>query len=267
MRKIKRYGWRRQIPDFRDRKFGLSKYFKAELAPPDVADLRPKMPAIYDQGQSGTCTGNGIARCIQFLMPAFMPSRLFIYYNEEMLEGDPYEDNGGQIRDGIKAVAQLGVCSEAEWSFDLDIHLCVKPSRQCYIDAKKDIITEYLSLNSPDEVKQAIASGFPVVFGMSVYDSFESNAAIETGIIPMPGPGESIIGGHCMVISGYDLTGKALTSKGKPVGFPCYFVDNSWGVSVDDAGRCYLPIEMIDNPDIASDFWIIQKDAAEIIAQ
>ena len=42
----------------------------------------------------------------------FMPSRLFIYYNERVIEGTVDTDSGAQIRDGIKSVAKQGVLPE-----------------------------------------------------------------------------------------------------------------------------------------------------------
>jgi hypothetical protein len=47
-------------------------------------------------------------------LEAFTPSRLFIYYNERVIEGTVAHDAGAQIRDGIKAVAKLGAPPEDE---------------------------------------------------------------------------------------------------------------------------------------------------------
>jgi hypothetical protein len=35
-------------------------------------------------------------------LPSFLPSRLFIYYNERAVEGHIGTDAGAQLRDGIK---------------------------------------------------------------------------------------------------------------------------------------------------------------------
>lgn len=40
----------------------------------------------------------------------FLPSRLFIYYNERAMKGRVREDAGAQIRDGIKTLAKQGAC-------------------------------------------------------------------------------------------------------------------------------------------------------------
>src|SRR5712671_712702 len=114
-RKIKKYGYIPDLPDHRDRRLA---FLSAPIPLPAVVDLRPKMPPVYDQGQLGSCTGNAIAAAVQFerkkqgMGPDFAPSRLFIYYNERVIEGTVGTDAGAQIRDGIKAVAALGVCPE-----------------------------------------------------------------------------------------------------------------------------------------------------------
>lgn len=61
----------------------------------------------------GQCTvDNAIAGAVQLdlmnqnQMTAFTPSRLFIYYNERVIEGTVNSDSGAQIRDGIKSMAR-----------------------------------------------------------------------------------------------------------------------------------------------------------------
>ena len=91
--------------------------------PPKI-DLTPHCPPVYDQGQLGSCTANTIAAAIEFdLMkegkPASTPSRLFIYYNERVIEHTVSSHRGAMIRDGIKSVAQQGDAPETEWPYDI----------------------------------------------------------------------------------------------------------------------------------------------------
>src|SRR6266699_4304030 len=119
-RRIARYGWKPDLPDHRDFNYAVPHATAAAL--PVKVDLRPGCPkVVYDQGQIGSCTANAIAGAIEFDrikqgLPAFSPSRLFIYYNERVMEGtSPSVDDGTQIRDGIKSVASLGSCKENSW--------------------------------------------------------------------------------------------------------------------------------------------------------
>src|SRR6059058_539726 len=97
-RKIKRYGWIPDIPDQRDYLYAAPPAFLRAL--PTRVDLRRQCPPIYDQGQLGSCTANAIGGAIEFdqmkqgLSQIFLPSRLFIYYNERVLEGTTNSDSG-----------------------------------------------------------------------------------------------------------------------------------------------------------------------------
>src|ERR1700690_159149 len=119
-RKIARYGWSPDLPDQRDHLYSAP---LPRLGPlPPKADLRKQCPGVYDQGQIGSCTANAIAGAIEFdllkqKLADFVPSRLFIYFNERNMEHTVATDSGAQIRDGVKSVNQLGVCPEPEWPY------------------------------------------------------------------------------------------------------------------------------------------------------
>src|ERR1700748_3416710 len=132
-RRFGSYGWIPDIPEARDRFLQLPR--KVSALPPSV-DLRAQCPPVYDQGQLGSCTANAIAGAFQFellkqSLPSFNPSRLFIYYNERVLEGHVKTDSGAQIRDGIKSVATQGVCDEALWPY-VTSKFATKPSKALY---------------------------------------------------------------------------------------------------------------------------------------
>src|SRR3954452_17409791 len=121
-RQVKRYGWVRDLPDQRDHVYAAPAMPRAALPP--SADLRGQCPPVYDQGQLGSCTANAIGGAFEFDLLAqgladFVPSRLFIYYNERAIEGSIDSDSGAMIRDGIKSVAKVGVCAETSWKYDI----------------------------------------------------------------------------------------------------------------------------------------------------
>ena len=88
----RKYGWRRDNPDWRDN----IKYISIVNSNNTVNDLRNKCPPVYDQLSLGSCTANAIAFAYQFdeKDEEFIPSRLFIYYNERKIENtiDKLED-------------------------------------------------------------------------------------------------------------------------------------------------------------------------------
>src|SRR5690349_16381188 len=100
--RIPKYGWIPDLPDARDHMYAAPPRVLAAL-PPQV-DLRPHCPLVLDQGELGSCTANAIANAHFFdqqqqnARGAFLPSRLFIYYNERAMEGTVRFDAGAMIR-------------------------------------------------------------------------------------------------------------------------------------------------------------------------
>lgn len=252
--KIQRYGWTKDKLDHRDKSY---RFVPPESVLPSSVDLRPYCPPVFDQGELGSCTANAIAGALMFEMakdislPAFTPSRLFIYINERILEGDQDQDNGAEIRDGIKSVAAQGVCSEAQWPYDIS-QFAVKPSDQCYMDAMTfNAFTSKKILYQPVDhdlkhVKAVLASGWVLVFGMSVFDAFESEEVASTGIVPMPGIHDRPIGGHATFLNGYNDDLKMFQDQ------------NSWGADWGKKGNFYLPYEYMEDPDLTDDYWAIK---------
>src|SRR5579871_874990 len=140
------YGWVRDLPDARDFLYAAP-LIRFPRGLPALVDLRPECPPVYDQGQLGSCTGNGIAGAIEFDQrkqgnKEFTPSRLFIYYNERVIEGTVSQDSGAQVRDGIKSVATLGAPSETDWPYNIN-EFAQKPPATAYADAKLDLVSSY----------------------------------------------------------------------------------------------------------------------------
>jgi C1A family cysteine protease len=247
---VQRFGWVRDIPDQRDHLYAAP--VTALKALPPSVDLRSQCPPVYDQGNLGSCTGNGIAGALQFermkqnLTPAFNPSRLFIYYNERVIEHTVNSDSGAMIRDGIKTVAKQGDCPEDNWPYDIS-KFADKPPPICYREALQYKAVQYQRLvQNLIQMKGCLADGYPIVFGFTVYDSFESPDATKTGVIPMPAPNENVLGGHCVVAVGYDDTQQRFIFR------------NSWGAGWGQQGYGTMPYAYLTDPNLASDFWTIR---------
>jgi C1A family cysteine protease len=241
------YGWTRDLPDARDFAYAAPLISFPHGLPTSV-DLRSKCPPVYDQGQLGSCTANGIGAAIEFDRrkqgsAEFTPSRLFIYYNERVIEGTVTQDSGAQIRDGIKSVATLGAPPETDWPYDI-AKFTIKPPARAYSDAKKDLVSSYSRVNQDlVQMQGCLADGYPFVFGFTVYESFESQKVAESGVVPMPSTGEKVVGGHCVVAVGYDGTTRH------------FIIRNSWGRGWGLKGYCMMPYEYLITPRLASDFW------------
>src|SRR3984893_19246542 len=153
-------------------------------------DLRPKCSPVENQGQLGSCTANALVGALEFLelkdgVPFVDLSRLFVYYNERVIEGTADQDSGAFLRDGIKSLAKQGVCPEEEWPYRITAFRQT-PTLACYADAKNHEITSYHRISTTDEMRTCLAEGFPFVFGFTVYSSFESVTVARSGVLNMP---------------------------------------------------------------------------------
>jgi len=180
---------------------------------PPRMDLREQgiVPEVWDQGPIGSCTGHGggaaheIERRRQKFTPR-TPSRLALYYFERELEGDINDDAGAQIRTCIKAMNQVGVPREELWPYDVT-KFRDKPAPAAYMDAgDHQLVSSSWLDETPEAICAALADGRPVVFGFTVFESFESAETARTGVVPMPAKGEKSLGGHCVAAVGFEIT-------------------------------------------------------------
>ncbi|WP_250511785.1 C1 family peptidase [Caballeronia sp. GACF4] len=252
-RRIKRLGWNRDLPDARDHLYAAPHF----VSMPASMSLRAQCPEVYDQGEIGSCTANAIAAAIQYermrqglTRASATPSRLFIYYNERVIEGDVIADKGAQIRDGIKVISSQGDCFEgkgkSDWPYDI-ARVNDKPTPACYTSALRDRAVSYSRLiQQLDQLKGCLASGFPFVFGFACYDAFESQEVAKTGVLNMPGRAEKLVGGHAVMAVGYDDATHT------------FQVRNSWGKDWGQQGYFDMPYEYLISTELCADFWTIR---------
>ncbi len=243
------FGWMPDLPDQRDYIFAAA--YRVPRRLPSSVDLRSQCSPVEDQGNLGSCTGNALAGTLEFLenkdgVPLVDLSRLFIYYNERVIEHSVQSDSGAMIRDGIKTLAKQGVCTEKKWPY-LISRFAAKPSPGCYKEAADHQITSYHRLNTIDEMRACLAEGYPFVFGFTVYESFESQSVAKTGVLKMPKTGEKVVGGHAVVGVGYDDKKKR------------FLIRNSWGPDWGMGGYFTMPYDYLDARNLSDDFWTIRR--------
>jgi C1A family cysteine protease len=242
------YGWIPDFPDIRDRVYQLPRSMNAL---PPSADLRAGCPAVYDQGDLGSCTANAIGGAIEFdqmkqKLPSSTPSRLFIYYNEREIEGSIDSDCGAQIRDGIKTVASDGACPEIMWPY-VEENFATPPPEQCYRYARLHPAVQYdRVMQDAGHLRACLAAGYPFVFGFTVYESFESDAVARSGMVGMPLATETEVGGHAVLAVGYNDSVQR------------FLVRNSWGSGWGVGGYFTIPYGYVTDGGLADDFWTIR---------
>lgn len=261
----RRYGWKRGVHRHDDpiHCFAPSRVSAVGIT---KVDLRPFMPPVYDQGELGSCTANAIAAAYQFdeikekEVSIFMPSRMFIYYGERTIEDTINDDAGAIIADGMKVIHTVGVCPEqpvasmpvgCSWPYDPS-KFDQRPPQACFDVAKNHkSITYRRVMQNTDQLRQALIAGFPVVFGFTVFASFESDAVAKTGNMPMPTPKEENMGGHAVLMCGFDDSKVIGNQTG------AFLVRNSWGPTWGEGGYFWMPYAYAVNPDTANDFWTL----------
>ena len=215
----------------------------------NVLDLRPWCSPIEDQGQVGSCVGNGTVGALEFLQirngRKFEDlSRLFVYYNARLMVQAQENDVGAYIHIAFGTLSSLGTCSENKWPYNVE-KVFVRPTWGSYREAYANKINSYYRISSSGDernkfIKMALDAQHPVVFGMIVDDEYQNYRG---GIVKMPRSTRLNPGGHCQVIVGYDDNRKL------------WIVRNSWGKWWGESGYAWVPYDYLDASD-ASDFWV-----------
>jgi C1A family cysteine protease len=240
----RKWGALRDVNDVRDQVFKLSR-----TQPwPIKVDLSASCGPVLDQGNYGSCTahaGAGVAGWItrKYDLPPRDFSPAYLYDEERIIEGTFPDDNGAQMRTICKALVGSGIVLAADYPYTAG-DLTTAPGLDVIAKAWKKL-GAYHRLTSATDLISCLGNStpWPVLVGFTVYQSFESEVVAQTGMMPMPGPDEMVLGGHAVYAVGYDLdTQRALCR-------------NSWGENWGLGGNFWMPMKVLDDP--STDLWII----------
>jgi C1A family cysteine protease len=208
-------------------------------------DLRSQMPPVYDQGSLGSCTANALCAAFAYIVRNFRGSRLFLYYNARVLENTTDYDAGAYIHTSINTLKTQGLCAEAGWPY-VTSKFATKPPTICYrAGLQNRIINAYNVPTNLASMKASLIAKRPFVLAFFVYQSFYTMSVARTGIVPMPGKNESVMGGHAVLVCGYNDVRR------------WFIVRNSWGAGWGDRGYFYMPYAYFTDPALTSDVWAI----------
>ena len=207
------------------------------------------LPPILNQGDLGGCVANAFSICISIQTSNVVnQSRLFHYANSRILDFTPLnQDDGTTIRTACTALFNHGACQESVWPYNIKNYNMLPPL-SAYQAAKRFKTFTYVFIAQTAAAIKACLTTYktPIIFGFLVYSSFMTNAVTSTGQVPIPNTqNESLEGGHCMIIVGFNDT----TQK--------FICANSWGGKWGDGGLCYIPYAYLLNSKLASDFTVL----------
>lgn len=240
------FGLIKDTPDERDIIYKVKRITRELPSSTNMANIE-QFPYRYNQGEIGSCVGHGVTaafrRTLQInSMTDFEPSRLFAYY---IARKDKQNDTGATIRDAFKAMNRSGLCSERTWPY-VEREFNSQPPEDAFKEAMDHQTIRYERIwpVAKDSIRDVVSSGYPIVYGKMIYESFLGQKASRTGEIPIPDiQKEQFYGGHCMIIFDYDEKGTIEL--------------NSWGKSWGQKGLCRVPWEYVLNPDLCQDFWVL----------
>lgn len=210
-------------------------------------------PEISNQQNIKCCVSNCIATIYYYLchkqnnLLKFKISNIYLYNYTKKLINIYYEeydeDSGTRIIDCLKILHIYGACPDFLYSnksiiqtSDCDIK---KISKYCKLK-------EFIKINRY-EIKKYINADLPIICGIQVFESFHCQESIKTGIIKFPNKNDLLLGGHSIVIIGYN--DEKLH----------YIFINSWGYKWGDDGIGYIPYSYLNHNDYSDEFYVLKK--------
>jgi C1A family cysteine protease len=221
-------------------------------------DLRRWCSPVEDQGALGSCTAQTAAGMVEFLERRALnrhtdASRLFIYKTTRNLLGWT-GDTGAYIRSTMKALTIFGAPPEDAWPYETSRYE-EEPTAYCYAYGQSFQALRYFRLDRAQQdresrinlMRSVLQAQVPIGLGFLVY-----NYGNEAGEFTLPEQGERPLGGHAVMLCGYDEHRAIGGSKG------AFLLRNSWSKGWGDGGYGWLPYDYVRR-DLAWDIWALFK--------
>lgn len=240
----------RQPPDPRDHEWQLSR----SLSDCPRAFVLNHFPAAMDQAGISACAVNACAVAFNYCLAqqgvaGYRASRMFLYYNTRrhvMKLRNMGVDSGCNLRDVCKALSKFGACEEGIWPYSKAL-LATEPPGHLYAAARRVPACTYAQV--PQTLQQMVSCllhHHPIMMGMSVYSNIR-DVRRSDGVVSMPGPGDSKLGTHAVLVCGYNLETRR------------FVLQNCWGVRWGNHGRFEVPMEFALDASHCWDLWTLKK--------
>lgn len=243
-----RFGLIPSPPDPRD--WSASRILRGAAPAPASSDSLLQYVSVRNQGNTETCVWFATAQALHLWLKSVKGreewiSTLFGYYNTLQMQGAGIVDQGCQPRIAMQVLTQAGFCGDLVWPF-VEGNVLQQPPPDAYTAANdnKLVAGYYYRIDSEGDqriadIKTAISSGYPVIYGTPVDQTYENYSG---GIMAVPsGPP---LGSHCRCLVAYT---------------PDYVQEvNSWSTNWGENGLARINWEICTWSE-ASDFWVFDS--------
>jgi C1A family cysteine protease len=214
---------------------------------PQKVSLREFCPPIKNQLSISSCGSHAWITAYEIMLKQknkdwlIEGSERHHYYHVRQSEYmDTYPgDSGQQLRFGAKVLTKIGMAPEFLCPYIVKDYN-VLPSTLAESYTRFWTPKSYSRVETVPDMKFLLAQSYPIVFGVKIYTSFFS---LSTYTLAMPNSRDRVLGGHAMVIVGYD--------ENKRV----FEVVNSHGRSYGDEGYLWISYEYMTK--YLLDAWIM----------
>lgn len=215
---------------------------------PSQVDLRAWCGPVKDQGNEGSCTGHAFSSAREWISrryfgekPVLSPQ--YAYVRALMAQGSFPNDSGSDGETLSNVLIANGCCEASEFPYVPG--QIVAPTAEQDQNARGYKLGAYHGLSTSGVLLSVLGDPvpWPIEVGFTVYESFESDQVAKTGIMPVPEPGEKVLGGHEILCVGYDAVKKLA------------LIQNSWSSDWGQSGFFWMPFQVLD--DLSTDLKII----------
>lgn len=229
-----------------DQPIGQTRDVEPRAATVSIIDYSDQMLPIRNSGAEGSAVGFALAAALEYQIQKTLGEKVrisprYIYYYARLTTGMTNVDSGAIIRDAIKVLLRKGAVAEEVWPYKAG-EFAEKPPKGS-TQAVHYRVTKAEPLRSLDEMKEALEKFGPVAGGVTIYESIFSDAATETGKLPLPSPKDQTLGATALCFVGFDDNQQLLKFR------------NQWGVEWGDHGHGYLPYEYAEK--FIDDTWAL----------
>lgn len=214
---------------------------QAGAMPARVSLLDVRGPTL-DQETVGSCVMNATSAASALLGRRVGEIRedspLALYYAVRQRRGSLDADGGSTIADALRVAEEFGLYPLASWPNDPRLFLPPggPPPDFAEASSRRRVVNWEPLAHDLVTLRWTLFSGYPVIAGIRTFDTFSNDAAWSTGRVAMPSRESQSVGGHAILLVGYDDT----TSE--------FVFQNSWGPFYGENGVGRIPQPYITDP-------------------